>query len=218
MNSSVDNPLSGLGNSSPSVVFLSGCVRLFIQDAEDWRLWLVSHEELSGNNVHRRCGMAKQSFRAAHRKRLVSVNTFDCLTSSVRRNRDKFHFITRKEADKILNACPDAQWRLLFALSRYGGLRCPSEHLASTRDDIDGDAGRVVVHAPKTEHHPGKAVRVVPLFPELRPCLQEAFDLAKPGLPTCHHTLPGCQARLANAVDSHHQACWPEAVAQPASD
>ena len=31
---------------------------------------------------------------------------------------------------KVIEACPDGQWRLLFTLARYGGLRCPSEILA----------------------------------------------------------------------------------------
>ena len=47
---------------------------------------------------------------------------------------------SRDEAEKVLKACPDAQWKLLFALSRYGGLRCPSEHLALTWGDIDLEA------------------------------------------------------------------------------
>ena len=40
----------------------------------------------------------------------------------------------------MLKACPDKQWQLLFALSRYGGLRCPSEHLALRWGDVDWDA------------------------------------------------------------------------------
>ena len=34
---------------------------------------------------------------------------------------------------------------------------------------------------PKTEHHKGKASREIPLFPELRPYLEEAFELAEAG-------------------------------------
>ena len=34
------------------------------------------------------------------------------------------------------------------------------------------------VSSPETEHHPGKDSRVVPIFPELRPYLEEAFELA----------------------------------------
>ena len=35
--------------------------------------------------------------------------------------------------------------------------------------------------SPKTEHHPGGESRIVPLFPELRKHLAEAFDDAEPG-------------------------------------
>ena len=39
----------------------------------------------------------------------------------------------------------------------------------------------MTVHSPKTEHHPGGELRIVPIFPELRPYLEECFDLAEPG-------------------------------------
>jgi integrase len=81
----------------------------------------------------------------------------------------------------VLDKCPDAQWRLLFALSRYGGLRCPSEHLALTWQDVDWDQGRIHVTCSKTEHHEGRAERFVPIFPELRPYLLEVFEQAEPG-------------------------------------
>ena len=44
-------------------------------------------------------------------------------------NADRQYFVSRGEAGKVLEACPDSQRRLLFALCRYGGLRCPSEVL-----------------------------------------------------------------------------------------
>jgi hypothetical protein len=81
----------------------------------------------------------------------------------------------------VLAACPDLEWRLIVALSRYGGLRCPSEHQALTWPDIDWERSRFLVTAPKTEHHDGKGERWVPIFPELRPYLEEAFELAEPG-------------------------------------
>ena len=39
----------------------------------------------------------------------------------------------------------------------------------------------MTVPSPKTEHHQGRAYRVVPIFPELRPFLDEAFHRAEPG-------------------------------------
>jgi hypothetical protein len=77
--------------------------------------------------------------------------------------------------------CPDAQWRLLFALSRFGGLRCPSEHLGLRWGDIDWERGRITVHSPKTEHHVGGESRQIPIFPELRPHLEEVWEQAEPG-------------------------------------
>ena len=82
---------------------------------------------------------------------------------------------------KLLDACPNHHWKVIVALARYGGLRCPSEVLSLRWQDIDWDAGRIVVQSPKTEHHAGKASRVIPLFPELRPILADAFDLAPEG-------------------------------------
>jgi len=89
--------------------------------------------------------------------------------------------VTRQEAQRVLDACPDAQWRLLFALSRYGGLRCPSEHLALRWGDVDWERNRMTIHSPKTEHHPSGEQRIVPIFPELRPYLEEVWEQAEPG-------------------------------------
>jgi integrase len=152
-------------------------------DADDWRRWLglAKNEKqpekggqgLSDNTVRRRCGIARQFFRDAVRRRLIAESPFAEMQGVVvRSNRSRDYFVTRKQADAVLKACPDAQWKLLFALSRYGGLRCPSEHLALTWGDVDWDAGRITVKSSKTEHHEGKGERVMPLFPELRPYLE----------------------------------------------
>jgi integrase len=149
-------------------------------DADTWRLYLIG-QNLSENTVRRRCGFAKQFFRAAFRQRLIPENPFEDLKgTTVKGNADRHYFVSRTEAEKVIQACPDSQWRLLFALSRYGGLRCPSEHLSLKWGDIDWEHGRITVPSPKTEHHPGGESRVMPLFPELRPCLEECFDLAEP--------------------------------------
>ena len=57
----------------------------------------------------------------------------------------------------------------------------PSEILALRWGDVDWERGRMRVSSPKTEHHPGGGSRIVPLFPELRPCLEAVFDAAEPG-------------------------------------
>ena len=46
---------------------------------------------------------------------------------------------------------------------------------------MDWEHNRITVHSPKTEHHPNGATRIVPLFPELRPCLEESWEAAEAG-------------------------------------
>ncbi|MSR56050.1 MAG: site-specific integrase [Planctomycetaceae bacterium] len=150
-------------------------------EAVEWRLWMQTEKGLADNTIRRHCGRAKQFYRHALKRRLVADNPFGELKSRVTGNPERFYFISRSEAEAVLKACPDTQWRLLFALSRFGGLRCPSEHLALRWGDVDWERGRLTVRSPKTEHIPGHESRIVPLFPELRPYLEAAFDEAEPG-------------------------------------
>ena len=69
----------------------------------------------------------------------------------------------------------------VFALNRFGGLRCPSEVIELEWSNVNWERDRFWVRSPKTEHHEGKEGRWVPIFPELRPYLHDAFDAAEPG-------------------------------------
>jgi integrase len=137
---------------------------------------------LSVNTVNKRCQIAKQIFQAAVRSRIIRENPFaDMKIPQVRANRERDHFISQADADAILAACPDAQWRLIFALSRFGGLRCASEHLSLTWDCVDWEHRRVRVISPKTERHAGKGERIIPMFPELETALSEVWDATPAG-------------------------------------
>ena len=136
---------------------------------------------MSTNTAHRLAGRAKQFFRFAVRKEVIAANPFVDLKTNVGSNPERRFFIPRETAAAVLAACADAEWRLIFALSRYGGLRCPSEHLLLRWADVDWERGRMLVHSPKTEHHEGGDARSVPIFPELLPYLREAFEAAADG-------------------------------------
>lgn len=146
-------------------------------DAEQFRTMLLD-EGMAENTTRRHCGRAKQFWNAAIRKDFVAKNPFVDIVSNVKGNPSRFYYLTAEDAAKVLEACPDAEWRLIFALSRFGGLRCPSEHLLLKWSDIDWAKNRMRVWSPKTEHHEGKESRMVPLFPELRPHLEAAHALA----------------------------------------
>jgi integrase len=66
---------------------------------------------------------------------------------------------------------------VILGLSRYGGLRTPSETLSLRWDDIDWEMNRMSIPEPKDEHHEGRGIRSCPIFPELRPILDEAFEI-----------------------------------------
>jgi integrase len=150
-----------------------------VADANKWKRWLTDNQKLSESTIRRRCGVARQFFNEAVDDRLISVNPFGKMKGiGVQSNRERDYFVTRSEAARVLDACPNAEWRLIFALSRFGGLRCPSEHLKLCWGDIDLAGGRMTVHSPKTEHHRGKDKRVVPIFSELREYLEDAQELA----------------------------------------
>lgn len=148
-------------------------------DADRYKLFLIG-KKLAPMTVRKRLQFATMIFRAALRRRLIAESPFaDVSIKATMPNRERF--ISPDETTKLLDACPDHHWKAIVALARYGGLRCPSEVLSLRWQDIDWDAGRIVVQSPKTEHHAGKECRVIPLFPELRPILADAFDLAPEG-------------------------------------
>lgn len=163
-------------------------------DADEFRLNLLAPkpkkqsetggEGLAENTVRRRCTLASQFFRAANRKGLIAWNPFEGVGGTVKSNKDRVYFLTREDLAKILEACPDAEWKLIVALSRFGGLRTPSEHYGLRWGDIDWAGNKFLVHSPKTEHHQGGDSRWVPIFPELRPYVEAVWDAAPKVDPT----------------------------------
>jgi len=143
-------------------------------DADCWRQYLKG-KNLSESTINRRAGVARQMFRRAVKWKLLDENPFADVKMGSQINRARMFFITPQMAEQVIAACSDPQWKLLFALSRYGGLRCPSEHLLLKWCDIDWNRHSICVHSPKTEHHAGGDQRYIPLFPELRFHLQAVF-------------------------------------------
>jgi len=151
------------------------------EEADIWRTWMRDHEKLAEATIARRVEQARQMFKKAVRWRLVPENPFSEVRAGTQVNKKRMHFVDGATAKKVLDACPTVQWKLVFALSRWGGLRCPSEHLLLKWGHVDFDAGRIWITSPKTEGHVGKEGRFIPMFPELRRLLLEAFEQAEEG-------------------------------------
>ena len=112
---------------------------------------------------------------------LIDRDPFDGMAASVGSNEKRQHYVDLATTQKILDACPDVRWRLIVALCRFAGLRCPSEVTALKWTDILWDQDRFRVTSCKTEHHEHGQSRIVPLFPELLPHLRQVFEAAEPG-------------------------------------
>ena len=152
-----------------------------VQQSKAFRVYLQSVSGLAENTIRRHIGIARQFFNSAVDAELIKRNPFRGQPVSARANPERFYYVTQEIAGKVLDACPDARWRLIFGLARWGGLRCPSEVLRLKWQDIDFEHDRFTVHASKTEHHADAGVRTVPMFPELQPLFQDAYDNAKAG-------------------------------------
>ncbi len=150
-------------------------------DADAWHSWLIQDQKLAPATVARRTVQARTIMKKAIRWGLTARNPFAEIKAGAATNTDRQFFIARDVAEKVLAACPNAQWKLLFGLSRYAGLRCPSETLLLRWGDVDWERNRIRIMSPKTAHHKGRGERTIPLFPELRPLLQDVFDAAEPG-------------------------------------
>ncbi len=162
-------------NAKPSVACLQWRTTAHAGDADDFKEGLI-RKGLSLPTVAREVKRARQYFRAAVRRKIIDANPFQDLKGGKQTNKTREHFVTRQIIGRVIDSCPDAEWRLIVALSRYGGLRCPSEHLGLRWDAIDWEHDRMTVSSPKTEHHEGGESRVVSIFPELLPYLLEASD------------------------------------------
>ncbi|MFG0328580.1 MAG: tyrosine-type recombinase/integrase [Phycisphaerales bacterium] len=164
-------------------------------DAEDFEQHLIG-QGYAKATVRKRIGVAKMLWRWASRRGYVDRNVFADLKSATVATKHKY-FVTQEEAAAVLDACPDVQWRLIFALARYGGLRVPSEICRLTWADIDWERRRMRVQCPKTQHHEGHEERIVPIFPELVPYLQDAFDAAEEGV---DHVVTAPEARKTSSA------------------
>ncbi len=147
-------------------------------DTDRWLVWLKT--EYAGPTVSKSVKVARQFWAQVIRDGVATVNPFAHLRTPSEVNTARAFFVDRAPFARVLEACPDHEWRLLLALARYGGLRTTSEPLTLEWSDVNWERDRFRMEAPKTKHDDG-GERLIPIFPELRPYLEEAFELAQPG-------------------------------------
>lgn len=91
-----------------------------IQQAKSFRVYLRSECELSENTLRRLIGLSRQFFNAAIDAGLIERNPFMGQSVAVRANPTRLFYITPGMAQKVLDACPDTEWRLIFGSGKVG--------------------------------------------------------------------------------------------------
>ena len=148
-------------------------------DAHAWRASVVD-AGVAEATTRKHTRNAKTFFNVAVELELISRNPFRKLASaSIAARRDRY--VTPEEADVIVEACPNIDWRVLFGLARFAGLRVPSETHILTWADVDFDKGRMDVFCPKNERYEKHRRRFVPITDKLMAILQDAYDAAEVG-------------------------------------
>ena len=158
-------------------------------DAKAWQRWLMqqpAHIDKDGNvtrtmaesTASKHVKRAKTMFDDAVDARLIDESPMDAIKGGQEVNRERDYFVDRRTAGAVLQACPDHDWRLIFGLARFGSFRV-CELLNVGWADILWDQNKIRNDSPKT------GLRFVPIFPELAPILEAAFDAAVPGQVRC---------------------------------
>ena len=151
-------------------------------EAAEFVRFMVDHGLAANSSARRKVGLARQFFKAAIKQGVYRAgNPFEGIPCNVRADKSRQAFVDRETIQKVIDACPNAEWRLLVVLARYGGLRINTEPPELRWSEIDWEKRTIRVRSPKTEHIEGHEFRIIPLFPELRPYLEDALHLAEPG-------------------------------------
>ncbi len=111
----------------------------------------------------------KQLFNHAIKLGIISESPFaDIKAGSMATERRAY--VSADAIEGVLAVCDCPQMRLIIALARYAGLRCPSEITNLLSEDVDMTAFKMRIREGKT------AERVMPILPELRPHLLAVLD------------------------------------------
>jgi len=148
--------------------------------AEAFRQSLVT-KGLRATTIHKRLQIARMFFSHAKRQGLIVANPFEFVNHRPGDASERRAYVPVEDVLRVIEHAPNVTWKVLIALSRFAGLRTPSESLSLRWQDIDWASNRIVVTSPKTAHLSGKGYRVIPLFPALKPFLEVAWDEAPEG-------------------------------------
>ncbi|QEL14116.1 tyrosine-type recombinase/integrase [Limnoglobus roseus] len=146
-------------------------------NCDQFKAWLTT-QELAPVTLAKRLTFARTFFHTARKHKLIDDNPFAEVSIPAANVGARQSFVGREPVDRLMGMA-NPTWRTIIALSRFGGLRCRSEVLSVEWRHVDWERNRLTVPSPKTDRYDGKESRTIPLFADLRPYLEEAFELAE---------------------------------------
>jgi integrase len=149
--------------------------KLTIADAKQFTRTLLSHG-LASSTASKIVQRFKQLLTHAVDSGRIATNPFESVTIAARPNKSRQHYVPIDVAEKVLDAMPCTQMRLVFALARWSGLRVPHEPLALTWQDVDWAQNRLRISS-KTK----TGERTIPIVPIVRRLLDELDQVTAPG-------------------------------------
>ena len=144
-------------------------------DGDDFRDYCLRIMKLGENTTRKRCAQASTFFRWLMSKNAMSFNPFEHVPKTVGTAIEEKKHIPAEDITRVMKEAPNAEWRALIVLGRWGGIRIPSEAFGLKWEHVNWETNRITIPSPKTAHQ-GKASRVIPLFPELTPVLLELAE------------------------------------------
>jgi integrase len=175
------------------------------QDADGFREWLRTSGAKNGGplaptTVSRTCRRSRQLFAAAIKLGSIRQNPFGEMRKWIETNPDRDVYVDRELVKKLIDATADPELRLIIALVRFAGLRCPSEIQPLQWSWVDWDAGCLQVASPKTEHHDGHARRLVPMFPDVRLQIDQLWESTPEGAALLFPRHQGSRTAITNRL------------------
>ena len=149
-----------------------------VKDAEGFRAFLSKATKLRGRGayakatINKAISLSKRIFRYAIKAGHLKSNPYEDVVAGGTSNPDNYYFVSKTEWQKVADLIPTdtvkhLELRLIFALSRWAGLRIPSEIRDLKKSSFtfkeNGDGSFEVPVSGKT------GLRAVPVFPELVP-------------------------------------------------
>ena len=144
---------------------------LTAKDGSDFLRWLHSPVDCGGaghtaSTPSKHLTIAKGFLNEAVDAEILAGNPFHKVKGDRTVDKRRRRFITAEQIESVIRSTEDVELRAVIALSRWAGLRTPSEPFALEWSHIDWERLRITVPAVKTK------LRELPLFPELVPYLK----------------------------------------------